>query len=354
VPKSKVKGKKQISRVKKYELEKKTLLIMEQMVSQISEFTNKNRYFDYKKISSNITAYNIPAAECKKIWESFKSRLRGQLNDNEEMRECRDQWNEDYYTYHNMTYTERLDIYNKNISHPEIISDLKKLTQIWVENQFSVHNELLELNENQEKLLSVLYNFDRVIKTSDDHEELDQLEADVQNLRDQLESHDSESEDASKRKYKCKDETELFNKIMSRVYHEEQLELPESLKLVEVRPEKKPLSPVEGLNKKPIHIPLLKPLNSNESKAEDTGDDPEMLYYSSLIQRNMKIFKITKNASKDDSSWYDSKNGGRRCYRRRRINEDGESEYYSDSSYYDVIPPKIMYGTINTIYKDYI
>jgi hypothetical protein len=90
VPKSKVKGKKQISRVKKYELEKKTLLIMEQMVSQISEFTNKNRYFDYKKISSNITAYNIPAAECKKIWESFKSRLRGQLNDNEEMRECRD------------------------------------------------------------------------------------------------------------------------------------------------------------------------------------------------------------------------------------------------------------------------
>jgi hypothetical protein len=88
----------------------------------------------------------------------------------------------------------------------------------------------LELNENQEKLLSVLYNFDRVIKTSDDHEELDQLEADVQNLRDQLESHDTESEDASKRKYKCKDETELFNKIMSRVYHEEQLELPESLK----------------------------------------------------------------------------------------------------------------------------
>ena len=54
VPKSKPKGKKPVSKVKKYELEKQTLLIMDQMISQVKDFTNKERYFDYKKISDTI------------------------------------------------------------------------------------------------------------------------------------------------------------------------------------------------------------------------------------------------------------------------------------------------------------
>lgn len=83
VPKSKPKSKKPVSKVKKYELEKQTLLIMDQMISQVKDFTNKERYFDYKKISDT-----IPSNECKKIWESFKSKLRGQFKEgNEEMRQ---------------------------------------------------------------------------------------------------------------------------------------------------------------------------------------------------------------------------------------------------------------------------
>lgn len=91
-PRPKPNRRQQMSRVKKYELEKQTLLIMDQMISQVKDFTNKERYFDYKKISSHIKQYSIHHTDCKKMWEQFKSRLRGQFKEgNEEMRQCRNE-----------------------------------------------------------------------------------------------------------------------------------------------------------------------------------------------------------------------------------------------------------------------
>lgn len=88
VPKPKTNRRQQMSRAKKYELEKQTLLIMDQMISHVKDFTTKERYFDYKKISSNINLFDINHAECKKMWEQFRSRLRGQFKEgNEEMRQ---------------------------------------------------------------------------------------------------------------------------------------------------------------------------------------------------------------------------------------------------------------------------
>ena len=50
-----------------------------------------------------------------------------------------------------------------------------------------------------------------------------------------------------------------------------------------------------------------------------------------------------------------SKNGGKSNNKRRKYgDEDYDSEYDSDYSNDDIIPPKIMYGTINTLYKEYI
>jgi hypothetical protein len=92
VPKTKGTKRIPVSRVRKYEIEKQTLLIMDQMISHVKDFTTKERYFDYKKISGNIKSFNIEPTDCKKIWEQFKSRLRGQFKEgNEEMRQCRNE-----------------------------------------------------------------------------------------------------------------------------------------------------------------------------------------------------------------------------------------------------------------------
>lgn len=63
VPKAKTSKKLQLSRVKKSEMEKQTLLVMDQMISHVKDFTTKERYFDYKKIASNIKAYKLTSAE---------------------------------------------------------------------------------------------------------------------------------------------------------------------------------------------------------------------------------------------------------------------------------------------------
>lgn len=222
MPKPKPNRRAQLSRVKKHELEKQTLLIMDQMISHVKDFTTKERYFDYKKISSNIQTYNISPADCKKIWEQFKSRLRGQFKEgNEEMRQCRNECNEDFWTHHYRSYQMRLNVYNKMAGHPEILRDLEKLTYILNgQDKAHLHNELLEMRDNEEKLLPVLDEFDRAIKTSDDHEELDQLDALVQNLGKELETANQIAKGSNKQKSQTKEETEIFNKIMSRIYTE--------------------------------------------------------------------------------------------------------------------------------------
>ena len=68
-PKAKLSRKAQLSRVKKTEIEKQTLLVMDQMISHVADFTTKERYFDYKKIANNIKAYKLTSNECKKLWE---------------------------------------------------------------------------------------------------------------------------------------------------------------------------------------------------------------------------------------------------------------------------------------------
>jgi len=85
---------------------------------------------------------------------------------------------------------------------------------------------------------------------------------------------------------------------------------------------------------------------------EDEGEDPKMQHWMSLTERNIKIFKITKNASRDDSS--SSQYGGRSSYKRHRAGDEDYWDYDSDYSEFEAIPSKVMYGTINTLYKDYI
>jgi hypothetical protein len=480
VPKAKSSRRHQLSRVKKYELEKQTLLIMDQMLSHVKDFTNKERYFDYKKISGNIKAFKIPHQECKRIWESFKSRLRGQFKEgNEEMRQCRNECNKDFWSHQYKSYPFRLSIYNKMLSHPDIMEEFRKLSEIFEQNQFSIHNELLELQESEEKLMPILEDFEYALKNADSHEELDQLDASIEQLGAGIQEGTPEVEDAPKRKYKSKDETEVFNEVMSRIYTDMREEYDKkvynplceqeakeevtdekadeaakilglaknrtestdpndatgpqdspdskqwsdieiihllrgiyqygepkwaeihasfefngktphdlSRKWMDIRyqmmkdikmfedtqqvscrqltwlvacikklqsklgkPERELLTPMKDISGVMVKIPFK---HTPPSKIDiETKEDTEMLHYMSLASRNIKIFKITRNASRDDMD-SSSRNGGTRRYKRRRINEDGESEYLSDSTDFDVIPPKTMYGTINTLYKDYI
>lgn len=68
-----------------------------------------------------------------------------------------------------------------------------------------------------------------------------------------------------------------------------------------VKPEKKFITPIEAANGDVLKIPLFQ--NDKSTFDDDDGEDPEMRHYISLSDRGMKIFQITKNASRDyDSS----------------------------------------------------
>lgn len=108
---------------------------------------------------------------------------------------------------------------------------------------------------------------------------------------------------------------------------------------------------IEDIGGNIVSVPLEQPDKSNWYY-DDDGDDPEMRHYIWLAERGIKIFKITKNASKDDIT---SKYGdGEYSHKRYKFGDERDSDMYSDASNYQAIPSKLMYGTINTLYKEYI
>ncbi len=213
-PKPRSNLKKKSSSFKKYEQEKQTLLIMEQMVSQVKDFTNKERYFDYKIISDTIAS-----TECKRIWEAFKSRLRGQFREgNEEMRQCRNESNKDFWTHHYRSYPFRLDVYNKLLSHPEILEELRSMASNHGSEKNSKGNDLLDLHEYENKMIPVIEDFESTIKLAEGHEELDSLDSRIQDLCKELKEEEEKEEDDFKRNYKSKEGDRTLNRIMSRIY----------------------------------------------------------------------------------------------------------------------------------------
>lgn len=75
----------------------------------------------------------------------------------------------------------------------------------------------------------------------------------------------------------------------------------------------------------------------------------------SLSKCGMKIFKITRNAKRDEDMMSRTKGGEKRSYKqRKKLEDDDGDENHTEYSDDEVIPPKIMYGTINTLYKEYI
>lgn len=305
VPKPKANRRQQLSRAKKYELEKQTLLIMDQMISHVKDFTTKERYFDYKKISSNIKLFDINHADCKKMWEQFKSRLRGQFKEgNEEMRQCRNECNEDFWTHHYRSYGMRLHVYNKMTTHPDIIEDLRKLSDILVEQDRShIHNELLELNENEEKLVPVLEDFDRLIKTSDDQEELDQLDEVIQALEKEFETSNPIPQEGCKRKYQSKDETEIFNSIMNRIYTELSLEYEKRV----YNPESEIIEPQSEPS--PISESVLKILGYSEKAAEEEinlTQEPKISEKSNKQWSELEILRLLRGIYQyGETKWLD-------------------------------------------------
>ena len=81
-------------------------------------------------------------------------------------------------------------------------------------------NELKELNETEEKILPVLSDFDRIVKDSDDYQELINLENTVQILSKEIDSKLFIPKELSKQKIKFKEESEIVNKILSHIYSE--------------------------------------------------------------------------------------------------------------------------------------
>ena len=217
-PKPRGNPKKKNSQVKKYEQDKQTLLIMGQLISQVQCFTNKERYFDYKIISDTISI-----AEWKRIWEAFKSRLRGQFREgNEEMRQCRNESNMDYWTHHFRSYPFRLDTYNKLLSHPEILDELQSLSKNHSVESGGKVNDLLELYNSEDKIIPIIEDFEEVLKKAESHEELDALDVKIWELEKELELEEEKEKegDESKRQYKSKEGDRTVNKIMNRIYTE--------------------------------------------------------------------------------------------------------------------------------------
>lgn len=220
VPKAKTNRKPPLSRVKKSEMEKQTLLVMDQMISHVKDFTTKERYFDYKKIASNIKAYSLTSTECKKLWEQFKARLRGQFKEgNEEMRQCRNECNEDFWTHHNNMFPSRLKIYQDTTKADQNVEELSQISNRFSDkNKALYYDSLLEVNENESKLLPIMDDYKHLMKAGDDIQELEKFEDVLDKISNELESKTKDPTVSMKDKHKCQDEIKVFDKLFSQVY----------------------------------------------------------------------------------------------------------------------------------------
>lgn len=206
VPKGKPNRKAQLSRIKKSEMEKQTLLVMDQMISHVKDFTTKERYFDYKKIANNIKAYKLSSSECKKLWEQFKARLRGQFKEgNEEMRQCRNECNEDFWTHHNNMFPNRLKIYMDSSTNESYVQELVEIANKFSDkNKTLYYDSLLEVNENENdnKLLPIVDEFKHLMKACDDSEDLEEFEQVLEKVNQEFKNKTVDPTQSMKDKHK--------------------------------------------------------------------------------------------------------------------------------------------------------
>ena len=105
------------NRPEKFEKEKQLLLVLDDMLSQIQNFTLENKIVDFVKIADNLSHHNLNPKQCIKYWDSLKKNLKDLYKREHEYQAiCRNEVNEDFWSEHLTQFRKRLQIYQKQFS----------------------------------------------------------------------------------------------------------------------------------------------------------------------------------------------------------------------------------------------
>ena len=64
------------TRQDKFDREKQLLLVLDEMLDQIIQFSLDNKIADFIKISDHLKSYNLPPKVCIRLWDGLKKNLK--------------------------------------------------------------------------------------------------------------------------------------------------------------------------------------------------------------------------------------------------------------------------------------
>mmetsp|Transcript_7204 Transcript_7204/g.5471 ORF Transcript_7204/g.5471 Transcript_7204/m.5471 type:complete len:145 (-) Transcript_7204:1555-1989(-) len=110
-----------ITRQDKFEREKQLLLVLDDMLDQIKQFSLDNKVVDFSKIAENLHNYNISPKICIRLWENLKKNLRDLTKrENEFQTLCRNEVNIDFWTEAITIFKERIKLYEIKLGEGRI------------------------------------------------------------------------------------------------------------------------------------------------------------------------------------------------------------------------------------------
>jgi hypothetical protein len=142
------------------------LLIMDQIISQIKNFSPSEKSIDFVKISKSIP-FDLSPEECREMWNGVVSDFEGGINDKkqqvEETKECEmrnpiirrynKEINTEFTTHHFCNFDKRMKIYSKAMGREDTAAMRKfKAISKWFQDKLDEWREVKQLEEFENKI----------------------------------------------------------------------------------------------------------------------------------------------------------------------------------------------------------
>jgi hypothetical protein len=112
-----------IKRHDKFEREKQLLLVLDDMLDQIKQFSLDNKIADFVQISEHLSHYHLSPKICIRLWDSLKKNLKDYTKrENEFQTLCRNEVNSDFWSETIHLFKQRVKEYEKKLGEKDLLT----------------------------------------------------------------------------------------------------------------------------------------------------------------------------------------------------------------------------------------
>jgi len=168
-----------IKRHDKFEREKQLLLVLDDMLDQVKQFSLDNKIVDFVKISENLVNYNMSPKICIRLWENLKKNLKDlSKRENEFQTICRNEVNIDFWTETINMFKQRIKLYDQKLGEINLLKDEDQISP-------SIQTDLIDQFQRYENRVQNMMGTYFELFTDSSHFQ-DTMEVLQEQVRDQL------------------------------------------------------------------------------------------------------------------------------------------------------------------------